>query len=169
MPDRREDIVTDSQIDRTFIVVSRMLMAWTFLYAASHQVFNPAFSVAGFLSHTKTFHDVFAPFTGPAIAPVLTFLVSYGHLLIGLSLLVGLMVRVSASFGIALLLMYWMAHMDFPYVESTNNFIVDYHIVYAVVLAFLIARRAGHVLGLDGWAERLSFVRTHPRLRPLIA
>ena len=53
-------------------------MAWTFLYAASHQVFNPKFSAAGFLSHTKTFHDVYAVLATPAADPVLTFLVSYG-------------------------------------------------------------------------------------------
>jgi len=63
-------------------------MAWTFLYAASHQIFDPKFSVAGFLSHTKTFHDVYTVFTTPTVAPILTFLVSYGHLLIGLSLAV---------------------------------------------------------------------------------
>jgi thiosulfate dehydrogenase [quinone] large subunit len=144
-------------------------MAWTFLYAASHQVFVPGWSVAGFLNSTKTFHWFYGPLTGPAVAPVLTFLVGYGHLLIGLSLLFGLMVRVSAGFGIALMLLYWTAHMDFPYISDTNNLIIDEHIVYAGVLALLIARHAGHVCGLDGWAENLPFLRRHPRLKPLVA
>jgi len=105
----------------------------------------------------------------PTIDPVLTFLVSYGHLLIGLSLLVGLMVRVSAAFGVALLLMYWTAHMDWPFIENTNNFIVDYHIVYATLCVYLIAKRAGHVWGLDGWVEKLSFIEQRPSLRFLVA
>src|SRR4051812_4196916 len=108
--------MTDSTFDRAIILFFRLTMAWTFLYAASHQVFDPAFTVAAFLSHTKTFHNVYAPLTSPAIAPMLTFLVSYGHLLIGLSLLVGLMVRTSAACGILLLLTYWTAHMDFPFI-----------------------------------------------------
>jgi thiosulfate dehydrogenase (quinone) large subunit len=54
--------------------------------------------VKGFLSNTKTFHDVYAPLTTPAIVPTLTFLVEYGHLLIGLSLIFGLMVRVQRAF-----------------------------------------------------------------------
>jgi hypothetical protein len=29
--------------------------------------------------------------------------------------------------------------MDWPFIENTNNFIVDYHIVYAVVCVYLIA------------------------------
>lgn len=97
------------------------------------------------------------------------FLVACGHLLIGLSLLFGLMVRVSASFGIMLLIMYWFAHMDFPFIENTNNFIVDYHIVYATVLVYLIVKHAGHVWGLDAWAEKLPFIAQHPGLKPLVA
>ena len=157
-----------STFDRNITLYFRFTMAWTFLYAASHQVFDPKFSVAGFLSHTKTFHDVFAVFTTPSLAPTITFLVSYGHLLIGLSLAVGLLVRVSASFGILLMLMYWTAHMDFPYIENTNNFIVDYHLVYAGVLVYLIAKRAGHVWGLDGLVEQMPFIERHPVLRPLV-
>jgi thiosulfate dehydrogenase [quinone] large subunit len=155
--------------EKRFILLLRLLMAWTFLYAASHQVFVPGWSVAGFLSHTKTFHDVFAIFTGPAVAPVVSFLVGYGHLLIGLSLLVGLMVRVSASFGILLMLLYWLAHMDFPYIENPNNFIVDYHIVYAAVLGYLVYRSAGHVWGLDATASRVPLFRDGQALHPLVA
>ena len=160
--------MADSRSDHTFAFAFRMLMAWTFIYAASHQVFNPKFSAAAFLSHTKTFHDVYAVFTAPSIDPVLTFLVSYGHLAIGLSLLFGLFVRVSSLAGVALLLLYWTAHMDWPFIENTNNFIVDYHIVYATVCLYLFATRAGHVLGLDGVFEKFAFVRESSILRPLV-
>jgi thiosulfate dehydrogenase (quinone) large subunit len=159
----------NSTIEKGFIVCFRLAMAWTFLYAASHQIFDPNWSVAVFLSHTKTFHELYAVFTTPTWAPIITVLVEYGHLLIGLSLLVGLMVRVSASFGVLLMVMYWTAHMDFPYIENTNNFILDYHLVYAGVLVYLIVKRAGHVWGLDGWAQDLPWLQQHPRLRPLVA
>jgi thiosulfate dehydrogenase (quinone) large subunit len=161
--------MNDSTAERSFVFIFRMLMAWTFLYAASHQgMFNPSFSAVGFLSHTKTFHDVYAVLATPAADPILTFLVSYGHLLIGISLLVGLMVRVSAAFAVALLLMYWTAHMDWPFIENRNNFIIDYHIVYAVLCVYLIVKRAGHVWGLDAWAEKLPFFQEHTALRPLV-
>jgi len=156
-------------MEKCLIVFFRLTMAWTFLYAASHQVFVPTFSVVGFLNHTKTFHDVFVVFTTPTMAPITTFLVEYGHLLIGLSLLVGLMVRVSASFGVLLMAIYWFAHMDWPFIENTNNFIVDYHVVYAGVLVYLVVKKAGHVWGLDGWAENLRLMRQYPRLKPLFA
>ena len=161
--------MSDSPMEKYLVVFFRRTMAWTFLYAASHQVFVPSFSVVGFLSHTKTFHDVFAVFTTPTMAPITTFLVEYGHLLIGLSLLTGLMVRVSASFGVLLMGIYWFAHMDWPFIENKNNLIVDYHVVYAGVLVYLIVKKAGHVWGLDGWVENLELVRQHPKLKPLFA
>ena len=144
-----------SAFDRTMLFCLRVLMGWTFLYAAIHHFGDGRF-VEGFLSHTKTFHEVYAPLTSPAIAPMLTFFVEYGHLLIGLSLLSGLFVRLSAPFAIAMMLLYWTAHMDYPFIESHNNLLVDYHIVYALVLLQLMVLNAGHVWGLDGWvAKRL--------------
>jgi thiosulfate dehydrogenase [quinone] large subunit len=77
------------------------------------------------------------------------------------------MVRISANFGVLLMLLYWMAHMDWPFIENKNNFILDYHIVYAGVLSYLIYKRAGHVFGLDGLIERFQIVDRHPSLRPL--
>lgn len=151
--------------DSGFLFIFRLLMAWTFLFAASHQVGNARFSAAAFLKQTKTFHDVYAPLTAPSLDPILTFLVSYGHLLIGLSLLVGLFVRVSASCGVLLLMLYWTAHMDWPYIENQNNFIVDYHIVYSVVLVLLAVKGAGKIWGLDAWVAGMPIVRNNALLR----
>ena len=159
---------SESSVERLLIMFFRITIGWTFLWAAIHH-FGDDKIVTGFLSHTKTFHDVFAPLTSPAIAPTLTFLVEYGHLLIGLSLISGLLVRASAPFAIMLMLLYWAAHMDYPYIESVNNYLVDYHIIYAGVLVYLIVKRAGRVFGLDGWAEEFIAVRQTPALRWLVS
>jgi thiosulfate dehydrogenase [quinone] large subunit len=143
-------------------------MGWTFLWAGIHHFGDDKF-VLGFLSNVKTFHDVYAPFTNPAVVPALTFLVEYGHLLIGLSLISGLLVRASAPFAVMLMLLYWTAHMDFPYIENVNNYLIDYHIVYAGVLVYLIAKRAGHVFGLDGMLSSLGAVPRAPIMRWIMA
>lgn len=153
--------------EQILIVFFRLTMGWTFLWAGIHHFGDDKF-VAGFLGHVKTFHDIYAPLTNPAIVPTLTFLVEYGHLLIGLSLISGLLVRVSAPFAIMLLLMYWTAHMDFPYIENVNSYLIDYHIVYSGVLVYLIVKRAGHVFGLDGLVEQLRITERVPALRPLV-
>ena len=64
------------------------------------------------------------------------------------------------------MIIYWFAHMDWPFIENTNNFIVDYHLVYGGVLVYLIVKQAGHVFGLDSWAENLEFIKQHPGLKP---
>jgi thiosulfate dehydrogenase [quinone] large subunit len=79
------------------------------------------------------------------------------------------MVRVSAVFGALLMMVYWTAHMSWPFIEGPNNFIVDFHVVYAAVCIGLIVFRAGHVWGLDGWAERQPFLQRHPSLRAAFA
>jgi thiosulfate dehydrogenase (quinone) large subunit len=147
------EAVQRSGLERALILFFRLTIGWTFLYAAIHHFGDDKF-VVGFLSRTKTFHDVYAPFTSPTVAPILTFLVEYGHLLIGLSLISGLLVRVAAPFAIMLMLLYWTAHMDFPYIENPNNFLIDYHIIYAGVLVHLMVSHAGRVCGLDAWASK---------------
>ena len=62
-------------------------------------------------------------------------LVEYGPLLIGLSLVLGLLVRVSAPFAIMLMLIYWTAHMNFPFIEDVNHYLIGYDIVCAGVTA----------------------------------
>jgi thiosulfate dehydrogenase [quinone] large subunit len=161
--------MNNSPVQQSLLLYFRLTMAWTFLYAASHQVFVPGWTVVGFLNHTKTFHDFFSFFTTPTMAPLTTWMVEYGHLLIGLSLLTGLMVRLSASFGVLLMVTYWFAHMDWPFIENSNNLIVDYHLVYAGVLIYLVVNNAGHVLGLDGWIKNKPAVKNSPVLSHLIA
>lgn len=157
-----------SAFDRSVILFLRLAMGWTFLYASIHHFGDNGF-VPGFLSHTKTFHAVYAPFAQPAIAPILTFFVEYGHMLIGLSLVTGFMVRASAPFAILLMLLYWTAHMDYPYIEDANNYLLDFHIVYAVILVVLIVKRAGDVFGLDGLVSQSALVQRNAGLRLLIA
>ncbi|MGH7000677.1 MAG: hypothetical protein ACREEA_04160 [Stellaceae bacterium] len=115
-----------------------------------------------------TFHDFFAAFAAPAVLPLTNFLMKWGHLLIGLSLVSGLLVRVSGPFGILLMITYYFAHMDWPFVEDHTNLFVDFHLVYAIVLVYLIAHNAGHIWGLDGLLEQLHVVERHPALRSLI-
>ena len=142
-------------LQRSLIVYFRLAMGWTFLYAGATQVTDPHWTVATFLAHTKTFHDVFAVFAAPGIEPYTTFAVKWGHLLIGLSLVTGLLVRVSGIFGVMLMLTYYCAHMDFPFVDNPVNFLMEYHLVYAGVLVYLMSVNAGRVFGLDGLVDGL--------------
>lgn len=157
----------NENFERGITLYFRICIAWTFLYAGASEIYTH-FNAAGFLAATKTFHAFFMLFASPELLPYTNFLVQWGHFLIGLSLLVGLLVRVSSVFAVLLLIMYYFGHMDFPYVESSVNFIMDYHLVYCGVLVYLIAVRAGRVCGLDGWLERQPLVERHTCLQALV-
>ena len=113
-----------SSFDRSVIFILRIMMGWTFLYAGIWQIWQN-YDIAGFLNSVVTFHDLYAVFAKPAVLPVTNFLVKWGHLLIGLSLVSGLLVRVSGPFAVLLMIVYYFAHMEFPYVEGHYNFIVE--------------------------------------------
>lgn len=155
-------------LHRGLILFFRVAMGWTFLYAGATQLLDPHWTAASFLAHTKTFSFIYGPLATSSFMPLIDFCVKWGHLLIGLSLVSGLMVRVSGVFGILLMLVYWTAHLDFPYVSSPLNFLLDEHIVDAGVIVYLMAVRAGHVFGLDAIAEKIDLIGDNPFLRPLI-
>ncbi len=158
----------DDKSERWLIFALRVMVGWVFLWAAIHHYGESAY-VAGFLSHTKTFHPVYGPIVNSPFLPVISFLVEYGHLLIGLSLISGLLVRVSAPFAILMMVLYWTAHMDFPYIDNINSFIIDEHLIYAALLGYLIVRRAGHVYGLDGLVAKWPIVQKNSGLAWLTA
>jgi thiosulfate dehydrogenase (quinone) large subunit len=145
----------------------RISVGWVFLWAAIHHYGESAY-VVGFLSHTKTFHPIYGALAQSSFLPVISFLVEYGHLLIGLSLVSGLLVRASAPFGIMIMVLYWTAHMDFPYIENVNSLLIDYHLVDAAVLYLMILRNAGHVWGLDGVAANWPVVQNSRALQWLV-
>ena len=150
----------DANFEKGAILFFRIAMGWTFLYAGLSQVLNPNFSAAGFLSHTKTFHALFIWLSQPNIVPIISFLVEWGHVLIGLSLVAGCLVRFSIPWAIFLFVAYYLAHLDFPYVENHSNFIVDFHLVYAGILYYLVKSHAGLVWGVDAWLQRLPVIET---------
>ena len=157
-----------TKMERSLAEIFRVAMGWVFLYAAYQQISDPQWTAATFLNRTKTAHDFFVWFASPTQVAVTNFLVKWGHLLIGISLILGLLTRVGAFLGAVLMSMYYIAHMDFPYVESQSNFIVDYHLIYIGVLIYLIIMRAGHYVGLDYFVSRTPMLARHHFMRLII-
>jgi thiosulfate dehydrogenase (quinone) large subunit len=158
---------SNSAAERIVIVALRVMAGWVFLWAAIHHYGDSAY-VGKFLSATKTFHPIYGALAQSSALPLISFTVEYGHLLIGLSLISGLLLRASGPFAILIMLLYWTAHMDFPYIDNPNYLIVDEHLIIAAVIAWLMIRRAGHVCGLDGAAARMVGMRRSPVLRWLV-
>jgi thiosulfate dehydrogenase [quinone] large subunit len=167
--------------EQRFAFVFRIYGGLLFLHTAlAEEVLNPRFvatHVVPVLNAPGLFHWLFSPLATPTIAPVVGFLASYGHLLIGVSLLVGLLVRLSASIAMVLLVTYSLVGLQFPDLQVVNHatalvpvvlayrvgmfflaFMVDYHILMSIVLVYIIMSRASHIMGLDAWAVRVPFL-----------
>ena len=94
--------------------------------------------------------------TNDATMSVINVLVPFGQLGIGIGLILGLLTRFSAAMGTLMMLFFFFAAWDFEFG------IVNQHLTYALVTAFLGLIGAGNYYGLDGmiadsgppWARR---------------
>ena len=90
-----------------------------------------------------------------------------GLLGIGVAVMLGVALRLSAVAGVIMLALMWFA--EFPFAQHlssgelshSTNPLVDYHFVYAVVLVAVAATYAGDTWGLGRMWSRLPFVERH--------
>ena len=100
---------------RLSVFFLRISLGWLFFYAGVTKLFDPAWTAAGYLKGAKTFASFYEWLLTPSILPVVNFLNEWGLTLIGVSLLLGVMVRLSSILGAALMLLYYFVVLDFPY------------------------------------------------------
>jgi thiosulfate dehydrogenase (quinone) large subunit len=122
---------------------------------------SPTKGFLGGLDHGP-FQSMFTGWAGDAWANWLFMLGLAG---VGLALLAGVGLRIAAVSGTLMMLLMWTA--EWPLAQHTNageltrstNPLLDYHIIYALVLLTLAALYAGRYWGLgQRWAE-LDIVR----------
>ncbi len=145
----------------------RIAMGWIMFYAGITKLLNPAWSAAGYLSSAKTFPEFYAWLTTPEILPITNFVNEWALTLLGVSLLLGVFVRLSSLGGALLMILYYFPVLTFPTIKMTA-FIVDEHVIYALVFLFLAAVRAGRIWGLDNWCGKLPLCSKFPKLRAIL-
>lgn len=121
----------------------------------------------GYLKGAKTFTDLFQWFALPQNIGWVNFLNEWGLTLIGISLILGLFVRLSSFFGIILMLLYYFPVLTFPYIRP-HSFVIDDHIMYSLVFFLLIAFRAGRIWGMDRMVLKLSVFSKRKSLKNLL-
>jgi len=142
----------------------RLSLGWLFFYAGITKVLNPAWSAAGYLKGAKTFVEFYQWLASPGILPAVDFVNEWGLTLLGLSLIFGVFVQLSSILGAVLMLLYYLPILDFPY-PNPYSYLVDEHIIYALVLLLFASLRAGRVWGLENWCSNLPICSKFPRLR----
>lgn len=130
------------------LIILRISMGWVMLYAGLTKVFDPEWSASGYLMNAKTFPGLFELLAQPSILPFINFLNEWGLTLLGISLILGVFVRLSSMLGAILMFLYYLPVLEFPYVGA-HSFIIDDHIIYMLVLVYFACVNAGRIFGLD--------------------
>ena len=155
-----------TKFQRFTLALLRIGLGVIYLYAGITKLVDPSWSAAGYIKNAKTFATFYMWLATPEVLPVVNFLNTWGLMLVGLSLVVGLFVRLSSFFGIMLMVLYYFPILAFPYVGA-HSWLVDEHITYSLLLLLFIATAAGRYYGLDAWCAGLPICRRSPRLRRL--
>jgi thiosulfate dehydrogenase [quinone] large subunit len=161
------------------LAVLRIATGFVFLWAFLDKTFGLHYATAsakawinggsptkGFLSSVEvgplssTFHSM-------AGDTWVDWLFMLGLLGVGLALIAGVALRIAAVAGVLMMAMMWLAefplaqHTDTGELTRSTNPLIEYHVIYAIVLVVLAAAYAGNTWGLGKLWARLPFVSRH--------
>lgn len=152
-----------NKLEKKWLALLRIAMGWLMFYAGITKVLDPEWTAAGYAKSAKTFAGMYQWFAASGQIGLIDFVNKWGLTLLGISLILGIGVRLSASLGAVLMLFYYFPVLEFPY-AGEHSYVVDEHIIYTLVLAFLAAVRAGRHFGLEEWFGK-TFLRGWPKFQ----
>ena len=150
------------------IVIMRVVMGWILFQGGITKVLDPGFTAAGFLTHLPEGNPFVGFFASMAGNSAIDGLVAWGLTLTGLGLMAGALTRWCAFWGAVMMIFFWMASLTGGIAQGLpvgHGWVIDDHIVYAVLLFGLGALGAGRILGVDGLLEKFQTVRDHPSIK----
>ncbi|SEK48191.1 thiosulfate dehydrogenase [quinone] large subunit [Haloferax larsenii] len=148
----------------------RVVMGWTLFQGGVTKLVtyldaDPSnnWTAAGFLANAiPSGNPLMGLWSSMAGSPLIDMLNMWGLTLTGLALILGALVRWSAFWGALMMLFYWAASLQGGLLAGlplAHGWVVDDHMVYAVLLFGLGAFGAGRILGVDAYLEELEFVQ----------
>ncbi len=144
------------------IVLLRIAIGWHFLFEGMSKLFTPSWSSADYLLLSnwifKGFFHWIAESQG--LLAIADFTVTWGLIVIGISLFIGLFDRIVSIAGMILLLLFWLANppltgLDFGLPHEGNYLIIDKNLVELFGLFILSLFPTGKILGVSAF-----FVKT---------
>lgn len=176
-----EDDVVTSVTGRRWLAVTRLATGFIFLWAFLDKTFGLHYATGaavaegdpslswidggtpsqGFMQFAATgpFKDTFASMASTAT----DWLFMLCLLGVGVAVMLGIGLRISAVAGSLLMVLMWAA--EWPFIQGTNNPLVDYHIIYALVLIVCATLLAGDTWGLGRRWAKTSLVQRFSWLR----
>jgi len=133
---------------KLFVATLRIAIGWLFFYEGIEALLDPNWSLTSFIQNPLSFGHFYAYIINdPSLLLSLGYIVKGALVFIGALLILGLFVRVASVVGVALMLFFYFPLLAFPYVRG-GYYIVDDHIIFALVLLYMFFARAGEYFGL---------------------
>lgn len=165
-----------SRFARASLAALRFAIGFVFLWAFLDKTFGFAFSTPperawvnggtpsqGFLASDAVTGPL-KPFFAGIASPATDVLFMIAMLGIGVAVLLGIGLRVSAVAGSFVMVLMYLAEWPFTPNTASTNPLVDYHIIYALVLIVVAAASAGDTWGFGKVWKSLPLVRKNPWL-----
>jgi len=134
--------------NKKIVFITRICAGWFFLYAGLIKLINTAWTSEPYLKSAKTFSGFYEFLARPDIITWVDKINEWGLTLLGISLILGVFVKWSGWLGAVLMILYYFPVLAFPH-AGNYSFIIDEHIIYALLLLWLGAAQAGKNVGLD--------------------
>lgn len=131
-------------------------MGGLFFYAGFTKIMDPAWSAESYIAKSKMFTEFYANLLQPNILPYVNLANKWGLTLIGAALILGIFVRSASFSGFLLMLLYYI-----PVYPPEHAYIIDEHIIYALVFFVFMAVPVGQVMGVDRALRRSDFAKKH--------
>ncbi|HUX95641.1 MAG TPA: DoxX family membrane protein [Bacteroidales bacterium] len=156
-----KDIARYTSAERFVIVTLRLLIGWHILYEGFAKLLIPNWSSINFLQESQWILKGFSGWiiSNPGVLGVVDFLNTWGLILIGLGLMLGLFTRVAAISGAALLLVYYLNNpplisLEYSVPAEGSYLIISKTLIESMALIVLAVFPSGYFAGLDIIADK---------------
>jgi thiosulfate dehydrogenase [quinone] large subunit len=173
LPAENETAIVTSATGRRTLAVLRIATGFIFLWAFLDKTFGLGYSTVraqawinggtpsqGFLKSPAVVGP-FKPFFAAIASPTTDVLFMIGMLAVGVAVILGVGLRISAVAGTIILIFMYLAEWTFGPNAASTNPIVDYHIIFALALIVVAVLSAGDAWGLGRNWKRLNIVQNH--------
>lgn len=138
------------------LLVLRMLIGWHFLYEGMVKLVNPDWSSVGFLLDSQgIFSKLFISMaSNPSLLKFIDLLNTWGLILVGLGLILGILNRLATWGGIALLALYYLSHppmvgLKFSAPSEGSYLWVNKNLIEMAALYVLYLFPTSYIIGID--------------------
>ena len=138
------------------LVALRIVIGWHILYEGIHKLLHPEWSALAFLDNARWIFSGLADWiiSNQGVLNTVDALNTWGLILIGLGLVMGLFTRIASLAGFALLLMYYLFNPPFIGMEVAgsvegNYLMINKTLIEAICLLYIAFTPLARHLGLD--------------------